>query len=140
MQIGRPVGLDFFAGLVMAALVGITPARADEPIFGFIYTTDLLPKDKTEFEQWMTWKRQKAHGSFNLLEWRSEFSYGITDAFQLSGYLNYDWTEANHNAVDGTTQPPEPFADIIADPNCPLYAFAGHQRFRRRDLEGPEPL
>jgi hypothetical protein len=68
MQIGRPVGLDFFAGLVMAALVGITPARADEPIFGFIYTTDLLPKDKTEFEQWMTWKRQKAHGSFNLLE------------------------------------------------------------------------
>jgi hypothetical protein len=94
-----------------------TSARADEPVFGFVYTTDLLPKGQAEMEQWTTWRRQKAHGSFNELENRSEFSYGVTDAFQLSGYLNYNWTHAYHNGVDGTTIPPEQFADYNAGPD-----------------------
>src|SRR5262249_19527239 len=85
-------------------------ASADEPLFGFIYTTDLLPKDQFEVEQWLTWRKQKAHGDFSLWEGRSEFSYGVTDAFQLSGYLNYAWTNAYHNGVDGATTPPEQFS------------------------------
>ena len=64
------------------------PARADEPIFHFIYTTDLLPKGQKEVEQWRTWRHQKAGGYYDQLENRTEFSYGVTDAFQLSGYLN----------------------------------------------------
>ena len=116
------------ATLVAAA----SPARADEPIFGFTYTTDLLPQGKSEVEQWLTWRRQKAHGDFNLWEGRSEFSYGVTDAFQLSGYLNYDWTQAFHNAVNRTTEPPAPFSDVIADPN----AHFDRARFIGGSVEG----
>ena len=107
----------------IGVLLAIGPARADEPLFGFVYTTDLLPKGKMEVEQWMTWRRQKAHGSFNLLEGRTEFSYGATDAFQLSVYGNYAWTQASRNSVDGTTTPPETFAGhTVADPNGRLTA------------------
>lgn len=105
--------------LTMMALVSAAalPARADEPIFGFTYTTDLLPKDQKEVEQWLTWLHQKAQGYYDELDNRTEFSYGVTDAFQLSGYLNYDWTRAFHNAVNGTTTPPGSFSDFSAGPN-----------------------
>ncbi len=93
------------------------PAQADEPLFGFVYTTDLLPKGAYETEQWLTWRHQKAGGSFDLLEGRSEFSYGTSDAFQLSAYLNYDWTEAHHNAPDGSTTPPEQLSDYFPNPD-----------------------
>ena len=94
-----------------------TPALGDEPLFGFIYTTDLLPKGRSEVEQWLTWRTQKAGGYYDQLENRTEFSYGVTSAFQLSGYLNYNWTEAYHNGPDGTTTPPEQFSANRFDPN-----------------------
>jgi hypothetical protein len=106
-------GVLLFAVAVAAA----SPARADEPVFGFLYTTDLLPKGAAEVEQWATLRHQKAHGYYDQLENRTEFSYGVTDAFQLSGYLNYNWTHAYHNGVDGTTQPPEQFSDFNTGPN-----------------------
>jgi hypothetical protein len=109
----------FALGTGVGILAVGTPAWADEPIFGFTYTTDLLPRDQKEVEQWATWRHQKAHGSFNEIEARSEFSYGVTDDFQLSGYLNYAWTSAYHNAVDGSTEPPEQFAVYNqVDPNA----------------------
>ncbi len=101
--------------VVMIGLAARAPAKADEPVFGFVYTTDLLPKGKKEVEQWLTWRRQKAGGYYDQLENRSEFSYGVSDAFQLSGYLNYNWTRARHNGPDGTTTPPEQFSDYNAD-------------------------
>lgn len=104
-------------------LVPAGAARADEPVFGFVYTTDLLPKDQTEVEQWVTWKGQKAHGSFNLIEGRDEFSYGLRDDLQLSAIAIYDWTEAHHNAVDGTTVPPEQFSPFFPNPNGSFHAF-----------------
>jgi hypothetical protein len=99
------------------ALAGSSTAWADEPVFGFIYTTDLLPQGQKEIEEWLTWRHQKAGGYYDQLENRSEFSYGVTDRFQLSGYLNWNWTHAYHNAVDGTTAPPEQFSDFTAGPN-----------------------
>lgn len=107
------------AGCVVAALFGTAiPAAADEPLFGDVYTTDLLPQGKYEVEEQLLWRTQKAHGSFNLLESRSELSYGLRDDFQLSGKLTYDWTRARQNAVDGTTTPPEPFSAYFPDANA----------------------
>jgi hypothetical protein len=106
------------AGLAFCAL----PASADEPVFGFVYTTDLLPQGHSEVEQWLTWKGQKAHGSFNLVEGRTEYSYGLRDDLQLSAYLIYDWTEAHHNGVDGATAPPEPFSVFFPDPDKPFHS------------------
>ncbi|MDE2087719.1 MAG: hypothetical protein KGI63_10835 [Xanthomonadaceae bacterium] len=53
---------------VAAAFTLSTAAQADEPLFGFLNTTDLLPKHGQEYEQWLTWRHQKAGGRFDLLE------------------------------------------------------------------------
>jgi hypothetical protein len=92
------------------------PARADEPLFGFVHTTDLLPKGGMEVEQWLTYRWQKAYSSFNLWQARTEYSYGVTDAFQLSAYLNYNWTSAYLDDPNRQTAPPEQFAGYSFDP------------------------
>ena len=54
-----------FTGVTSAALTILfaanypVKARAGESVFGFLVTTDLLPKGGTEIEQWLTWRRQK---------------------------------------------------------------------------------
>jgi hypothetical protein len=106
--------------LTTAAAV-ITPfgnsASADEPLFGFIYTTDLLPKDQLEAEQWLTLREGRSEGTFHALQARTEVSYGLADDFQISGYLNFAWADVNHNTPSGETSPPEIFADYHADGN-----------------------
>ncbi len=102
--------------LLTATVLLPAAADADEPLFGDVYTTDLLPAGRYEIEQQFTWKGQKAHGSFNLLESSTELSYGLRDDFQLSGKLNYDWTRARQNGVDGSTTAPEPYSAYFPAP------------------------
>lgn len=109
---------------LVSAFAGQVPAQADEPLFGFMYTTDLLPQGKWEVEQWLTGRFQKAHGDFYLWQGRTELEYGIADNFQLSFYANYAWTHAFRQNVDYTTSPPETFAGPVIDPNNP---FNGHK-------------
>jgi hypothetical protein len=102
---------------MFVALVSAAPAQAGEPLFGFVYTTDLLPEDQIEFEQWLTWRAGKAQGLFNTVEMRSAVEYGLTDALQVAAYVNYEWANAlNNNVIDGTTLPPETLANIEVDP------------------------
>jgi hypothetical protein len=104
--------------VLAAASAAMQPlARADEPLFGFVYTTDLLPKGEKELEQWLTWRHGKSRGKFDVWEERTEFSYGVTDQFQLSGYANFAQSRAYHDGVDGATVPPEAFAERRVDPN-----------------------
>ncbi len=85
--------------------------RADEPLFGFAYTTDVLPKGKLEVEQWSTTRLTKATpGDFWLQENRTEFEYGASDKLQLALYATYDSTAAFHNGPGGATTPPEQFS------------------------------
>ncbi|HYA28585.1 MAG TPA: hypothetical protein VEI95_07170, partial [Acidobacteriota bacterium] len=55
---------------VMCLLAAINPvkAHAGESAFGFVITTDLLPKGGKEIEHWLTWRRQKAGGQFDLIQ------------------------------------------------------------------------
>jgi hypothetical protein len=86
-------------------------AHADEPLFGFSYTTDLLPKGKFELEQWSTTRFTKApKGKFWLQESKTEEEYGVTDKLQLSLYQIYDSTAAYHNGPFGATTPAEQFS------------------------------
>ncbi|MGE5220635.1 MAG: hypothetical protein ACM3SP_26810 [Chloroflexota bacterium] len=104
--------------LVFIGMVNFAPqAFAGESVFGFVITTDLLPKGGKEIEQWLTWRRQKAGGQFDLVQGRTAFEYGVTGDFQAAVYANYMWSRAFHNAVDGTTSPPENFADKIVGPD-----------------------
>jgi len=104
--------------LLALVLMALPEARADEPLFGFTYTTDLLPKGKSEVEQWSTTRFTKATGDFWLQENRTEFEYGVTDRFQLSLYTDYSSNYAFHNGPFGVTTPGEPFSYDTPDPNA----------------------
>ena len=95
--------LKLLAGLVLSASCAI-PATASEPLFGYVYTTDLTPKGGVEFEQWTTARIGQAQGRYLNLEMRSEIEYGITNDFQISGYLNYSYLNASGNSVQGLTE------------------------------------
>lgn len=106
--------------LLVLALAGFlsTEARADEPLFGFSYTTDLLPKGKFELEQWSTTRFTKAPGGkFWLQENKTEEEFGVTDRLQLSLYQIYDSTSAYHNGPFGQTTPAEQFSYYNPEPD-----------------------
>jgi hypothetical protein len=105
------------AAIVAGLGLGAGEARADEPLFGFINTTDLLPKGQKEVEQWATLREGRSEGQFHVVQARTEFSYGLTDDVQVSAYLNYDWADAWHNVPSGETAPPEVYADYSVEPD-----------------------
>jgi lysozyme family protein len=106
------------AAILLLMLCAPLLAHADEPLFGFTYTTDTLPKGKYEVEQWSTTRFTKAQGNFWLQENRTEFSYGLSSRFQLSLYQDYDSTVSYHNGPFGATTPGEPFSYDTPDPNA----------------------
>ena len=111
MRIFMTVGVALF-GLALHA----TPAQADEPLFGYVVTTDVVPKGKVEAEQWVTFREGRSQGSYHLLQTRNELSYGLTNDLQISGYVNFARADVKGNAPDGSTSPPEIFADFQVDP------------------------
>ena len=80
------------AAVVGLMLAGGTSAKADESPFASIYTTELLPQNGKEIEQWATWATSKPDEDFDEVKGRTEFEYGITNRFQLALYANYSWT------------------------------------------------
>jgi hypothetical protein len=73
-----------------------TPAFAGS-IFAWTYTTDLLPKGKWEIEHWTTARLQKENGTYNAVDFREEFEFGVTENFQAALYLNHHYVRANNN-------------------------------------------
>jgi hypothetical protein len=113
----KPPGVLAAVALAATGLLMPLSAFADEPLFGYVYTTDLLPHGKFELAQWATWRTGKSLGRFDVLEGRTEFEYGATDRFQLSAYLNYEWARAAHdNVIDGTTLAPASLANLSVGP------------------------
>lgn len=86
--------------LVLTLLALVSPrAHADESLFGYIYTTDSLPKGQAEYEQWLTLRTGKARGTYRSLDVRNELEYGVTDRLSASLYLNSSWLK-NANVYD----------------------------------------
>lgn len=102
--------------VAMSSIAGFA-ARADEPLFGFVYTTDLLPQGGKEIEEWTSWRHQKNSGYFDEFEGRTELEYGLTNRLQVALYANYNWTQAYHNGPFDATTPPEQFSDYVVGPD-----------------------
>src|SRR5664279_5310115 len=88
---------------VLALLLSAAASRADENLFGYTYTADVLPKGKWELEQWLTDRIGKESGTFSATDFRTEIEYGFTDRLQGSLYLNYNYLNT-HKAV-GSSEP-----------------------------------
>ena len=74
--------------ILCASTLPLSFAHAGEGVFGWIYTLDLQPQGKLEFEQRLQLNRQQASGSYNAWTARSELEYGLTSNFQVAGYIN----------------------------------------------------
>lgn len=105
------------AGAIAFPVALSTAASAEESMFGFVYTTDLLPQGGKEIEQWITLRHQKNGGHYDQIEGRTEFEYGLTDNLQVALYGIYAWTSTYHNGPFGATTPPEQFSDFQAGPD-----------------------
>ncbi len=70
--------------------------RADENVFGYAYTTEVLPKGRWEVEQWVTSRVGKDSGTFVGTDLRTEIETGLTDRLQGSLYLNSNHTYARN--------------------------------------------
>jgi hypothetical protein len=88
--------LPAIAGL----LASPTPAGADEPMFGYVNTTDLLPKGKWQLEQWASLKVGDGPGRYRAIEGRSELDYGAADDLQLTAYLTYSHLDSRLTAEE----------------------------------------
>ena len=87
--------------ILLAAALHLSFAHAGEGAFGWIYTLDLQPKGSLEFEQRLQLNKQQATGSYNNWLSRSELEYGLTNDFQIAGYLNAYYVNANQNYNNG---------------------------------------
>jgi hypothetical protein len=99
-----PLRTGVLAVCVAVSLAHAPAGTAGEAVFGYIYTTDLLPKGKSEWEQWITDRRGQAYSRFDDFKLRTEYEYGITDNLQLGGYLNYSYLWARGNSVRHVTE------------------------------------
>ncbi len=81
-----------------------SPAWADDRPFAFAYTTDIEAKGEKEIEQELTWSSGHANEAFQSVESRTELEYGITDNFQGSFYLNYDWSRTHDHEAPGPAE------------------------------------
>jgi hypothetical protein len=93
--------LDSFKKVVVligAAIALISQsAVAGDGLFGWIYTLDLQPKGKWEFEQRLQLNKQQAAGTYDSWFSRSEIEYGLTNDLQVAAYLNSYYVSANQN-------------------------------------------
>lgn len=90
-------------GLALLLVGASMLAQAGEGSMGWVYTLDLQPKGTLEFEQRLSLVRGQAQGSYDLWQSRTELEYGVTNDFQLAGYLNYYKVNAGSNDITGDT-------------------------------------
>ena len=82
-------------GMLMALFS--QPVLAGDGLFGWIYTLDLQPKGKWEFEQRLQLNKQQAAGTYDSWFSRSEIEYGLTNDLQVAAYLNSYYVSVNQN-------------------------------------------
>src|SRR4051795_12487061 len=77
------------AGFVGAILCASSmPAHGAAPEFGYVYTTATEEKGETEVSLWATDRRGKSEGHYDAQDYKLEVERGITDRFQIAGYVN----------------------------------------------------
>jgi hypothetical protein len=74
---------------------------ADENIFGYLRGAETLPKGAKEAYQWFTQRSDKGEGTYRALDSETEFEYGVSDRFQVSGALSAMALNTSGLVIDG---------------------------------------
>ena len=94
----------------LSLLACLTTAQADERFFTYVYESDVLPKGRWEFEQWLTYRQGYPGGDRNynrhIWDFREEIEYGITDKLTAALYLNFrqDQKVARHTGFTDSSK------------------------------------
>src|SRR5258706_1259721 len=89
----------------LAALLGQAATAGENP-FGWVYTADVMPAGRFEFEHQSFLQHGQSQGTYDYLIQREELEYGVTSRFQLAGYFNWNQVNAYRNGIDGLTGGP----------------------------------
>jgi hypothetical protein len=93
--------------LILPLLVFSFAATADENLFGYSSGTDTLPQGAWELYQWITYRTQKAEGTYEAFDYRTEIEYGWTDSLSQALYLNFRQHKIDGSAPVDETGAPE---------------------------------
>lgn len=87
-------------------------ASADENLFGYSTGADTLPQGAWEVYEWITYRSQKAQGTYEAVDYRTEIEYGWTDSFSQAVYLNFIQHKIEGSAPVDETGAPE-YEDLL---------------------------
>lgn len=76
-------------GFGLAACLS-APLRAEENPFNYSYTAETEEPGETELALWATDRRGKDLGHYDAQDYRLEVERGLTERFQVAGYLNFE--------------------------------------------------
>ena len=86
------------AATALGALA-LPAAWAGDAIFTHTYLSETLPQGAKELEQHLTYRTRRSQGTYNLLQARTEFEYGVTHNWTLALYANaYSVLAQNNNS------------------------------------------
>jgi hypothetical protein len=86
----------YLALALIAGAFGAGIAHAEDNPFGYSYTADVEEAGETELALWATDRRGKDGGHYDAQDYRFEVERGITQRFQVAGYVNL----ASHHLRD----------------------------------------
>ena len=120
LHVSKYKNSTFKSLFLIASLTIGTQVSAGEANFGWIYTADLTPKGKFEIEHKSFIQQGQVNGDYTTIINSEELEYGVTDNFQIAGYLNWSYANAyQNNNVTGETG--GPVTDV--DPNAPFERY-----------------
>lgn len=129
MKNSAPLFVKLGRMAAVAALFASSASMAGEGAFGWVYSLDLQPKGTMEFEQKFDVTHGQAVGDYSFGLFRSELEYGVTNDFQVAGYINAATIRAHDNYLD---------PDVCAGASIPCTAGFGvptpHNNNRRYSL------
>jgi hypothetical protein len=98
--------------LLLFNLMSGVAAQADENLFGYSSSTDTLPQNAWELYQWVTYRTQKAGGTYQAIDYRTEIEYGWTNSLSQAIYFNFRQHKINGSAPLDETGNPE-YPDLL---------------------------
>ncbi|WKE64551.1 hypothetical protein PVT67_12845 [Gallaecimonas kandeliae] len=76
-------------------------AQADENLLGYVKGAETLPEGAAEFYQFFTQRQGKSYGDYWALDTNTEFEYGVTNSFNVSGALHGMALDTSDLVIDG---------------------------------------